>query len=467
MSKSARELKSQDNFRNRVSTVDDKGKRIFILPKIIKGKWYKYRTYFSWLLLALLFVTPFISYNGRPLLLFNVLERKFIIFGAVFWPQDFILFLLAVISLIIFVILFTVVFGRLFCGWACPQTVFMEMVFRKIEVWIEGNPVKQKRLRESPWNAEKIRKRTLKYTIFLAISFLVGNLLMAYIVGKDQTLEIVTSSPTENWAGFVIVIAFTAITFFNFAYFREQVCTVVCPYGRLQGVLLDNKSMVVAYDHERGEPREKPKKQRTESAGDCIDCYACVDVCPTGIDIRNGTQLECVNCTACIDACDDIMDKIHKPRGLVRFASEHDIQHKKKTKFNLRAAAYSTVLVLILTLFSFLLVTRPEVQATIVKAKGSLYSVNEADMVKNIFNINVANKAYEEHQIELKLGSPWEGIITYAGPQPLVAPESTANGIFTLEIARKDLPKKSMKIPLEVWSGDELLDEVEVNFLRP
>lgn len=467
MSKSARELKSQDNFRNRVSTVDDKGKRIFILPKIIKGKWYKYRTYFSWLLLALLFVTPFISYNGRPLLLFNVLERKFIIFGAVFWPQDFILFLLAVISLIIFVILFTVVFGRLFCGWACPQTVFMEMVFRKIEVWIEGNPVKQKRLRESPWNAEKIRKRTLKYTIFLAISFLVGNLLMAYIVGKDQTLEIVTSAPTENWAGFVIVIAFTAITFFNFAYFREQVCTVVCPYGRLQGVLLDNKSMVVAYDHERGEPREKPKKQRTESAGDCIDCYACVDVCPTGIDIRNGTQLECVNCTACIDACDDIMDKIHKPRGLVRFASEHDIQHKKKTKFNLRAAAYSTVLVLILTLFSFLLVTRPEVQATIVKAKGSLYSVNEADMVKNIFNINVANKAYEEHQIELKLGSPWEGIITYAGPQPLVAPESTANGIFTLEIARKDLPKKSMKIPLEVWSGDELLDEVEVNFLRP
>lgn len=467
MSKSAREIKSQDNFRNRVSTVDDKGKRIFILPKIIKGAWYKYRTYFSWVLLLVLFVTPFISYNGRPLLLFNVLERKFIIFGTVFWPQDFILFLLAIISLIVFVILFTVVFGRLFCGWACPQTVFMEMVFRKIEVWIEGNPVQQKRLRDAPWNGEKIRKRLLKYTIFLWIAFAIGNLLMAYIVGKDETLDIITSSPSENWAGFVIVMFFTGITFFNFAYFREQVCTVVCPYGRLQGVLLDNRSIVVAYDHERGEPREKPKKQRTESAGDCIDCYACVDVCPTGIDIRNGTQLECVNCTACIDACDDIMDRIHKPRGLVRYASEHDIQHGKKTKFNVRAAAYSGVLVLILLLFSFLLMTRSEVQATIVKARGSLYSVSETDMVKNIFNIKVSNKTYEEHEIEIKLGAPWQGVITYVGPEPTVLPESSSDGIFTLEIARDDLPKKSMKVPLEIWSKDELVDEVEVKFLRP
>jgi len=467
MSKSAREIKSQDNFRNRVSTVDDKGKRIFILPKIIKGTWYKYRTYFSWVLLLVLFVTPFISYNGRPLLLFNVLERKFIIFGTVFWPQDFILFLLAIISLIVFVILFTVVFGRLFCGWACPQTVFMEMVFRKIEVWIEGNPVQQKRLRDAPWTGDKIRKRLLKYSIFLFIAFAIGNLLMAYIVGKDETLAIITSSPSENWAGFVIVLFFTGVTFFNFAYFREQVCTVVCPYGRLQGVLLDNKSIVVAYDHERGEPREKPKKQRTEGAGDCIDCYACVDVCPTGIDIRNGTQLECVNCTACIDACDDIMDRIHKPRGLVRYASEHDIQHGKKTKFNVRAAAYSGVLLVILLLFGFLLMTRSEVQATIVKARGSLYSVSETDMVKNIFNIKVSNKTYDTHEIEIKIGAPWQGIITYVGPEPIVPPESSADGIFTLEIARDALPKKSMKIPLEIWSEDELVDEVEVKFLRP
>lgn len=467
MSRKSRELLSQDNFRNRISSVDDKGGRIFILPKVVKGFWYKYRTYFSWVLLLLLFAGPFMSRNGHPLLLFNVLERKFIIFGTVFWPQDFIYFLLAVICLIVFVVLFTVVFGRLFCGWACPQTIFMEMVFRKIENWIEGNHVKQKRLREAPWNTEKIYKRSLKYSIFIAIAFLIGNLLMAYIVGKDQTLDIVTSPPSENWAGFSIIMVFTGITFFNFAYFREQVCTVVCPYGRLQGVLLDNKSILVAYDHQRGEPRELPKKTRTEDAGDCIDCFACVDVCPTGIDIRNGTQLECVNCTACIDACDDIMDKINKPRGLVRYASEESIETGKPSKFNGRALAYSFVLVLLLGIFGFLLSTRPAVDVNIIKSRGTLYAMSEDGFVQNVFNVSIANKTYREFSVDLRISDEWQARLKMIGGEIIVPAESISDGIFYLEIPKGNLPIKSTKIPIEVWGEGKLIEKVNIKFLRP
>ena len=467
MSRNSREIKSQDNFRNRISSVDDKGGRIFILPKIVKGFWYKYRTYFSWVLLLLLFVGPFLSYKDHPFLLFNVLERKFIIFGAVFWPQDFIFFLLAIICLIVFVVLFTVVFGRLFCGWACPQTIFMEMVFRKIENWIEGNHVKQKRLREGPWTSEKIYKRTLKYSIFIAIAFLIGNLLMAYIVGKDETLDIVTSPPSENWAGFSIILVFTGITFFNFAYFREQVCTVVCPYGRLQGVLLDDKSILVAYDHKRGEPRELPKKTRSDDAGDCIDCFACVDVCPTGIDIRNGTQLECVNCTACIDACDEIMDKIHKPRGLVRYASEESIETGKPSKLNGRAIAYSVVLVLLLGIFGFLLSTRPDVDVNIIKSRGTLYAMNEDGFVKNVFNVSIANKTYREFKVNLKIDDAWEARLNMIGGEIVVPAESNTDGIFYLEISKEKLPFKSTKIPIEVWGEGRLIEKVSIKFLRP
>ncbi|MBI1185659.1 cytochrome c oxidase accessory protein CcoG [bacterium] len=467
MSKNERSIKSQENFRNRLSSVDDKGKRIFIFPKLIKGRFYKYRTYFSWFLLVIMFGLPFIKYNGRPFIMLNVLERKFIIFGTVFWPQDFILFLLAIISLILFIILFTVVFGRLFCGWACPQTVFMEMVFRKIEYWIDGNAVQQKRLAKAPWDGDKIKKRLLKYTIFIAIAFIIGNLLMAYIVGVDETFTIITSSPTENWTGFMLVLAFTGITFFNFAYFREQTCIVVCPYGRIQGVLLDQKSIVVAYDHQRGEPRELPKKQRSENAGDCIDCYACVDVCPTGIDIRNGTQLECVNCTACIDACDEVMDKIHKPRGLIRYASEHDIEHQKETKINARAIAYSIVLALIVGILSFLLTTRPEVQATIIKSRGTLYSVSDDNYVKNVFNVAIVNKTYDEFPIELKMSDDWNARLKVVGNQIVVAPESITEGIFYLEIPMDKLPQKSTEVGIQVWSGNKMIEEVDVMFLRP
>lgn len=467
MDKEEKAIKSKENFRNRISSVDDKGKHIFVFPRLMKGRFFRYRSWFSWLLLVLLFAGPFIQIDGHPLFLFNVFERKFILFGTVFWPQDFIIFLLLVISFIIFIMLFTVAFGRLFCGWACPQTVFLEMVFRKIERLIDGNHIQQKKLYNAPWNAEKIKKRSLKYSIFIFIAFLIGNLLMAYIVGAEETISIITSPPAEHLSGFMVVMSFTGITFFNFAYFREQVCTVVCPYGRLQGVLLDKKSVVVTYDHQRGEPREFPRKNRSEEAGDCIDCFACVEVCPTGIDIRNGTQLECVNCTACIDACDEIMDKVKKPRGLIRYDSEEGVETGKSFRFNARTMAYSIVLTALLIIVGVIMWTRPEVQATITKARGSLYHVSADNYVKNLYNVNIANKTYESMPVNLRIPQEWNGRLKVIGNELEANPNQVSTAIFYLEIPLDKLENKSTDIPVEVWSNDRLIDEVDVRFLRP
>lgn len=459
------EVRSADHFRNRISSVDSKGKRVWMFPKLVKGRFYKYRSYFSLGLLLILFGVPFIEINDNPLFMLNVIERKFIILGKIFWPQDFLIFMLFIVTFIIFIVLFTVIYGRLFCGWACPQTVFMEMVFRRIEYWIDGNHIQQKKLKEGPWTSEKVRKRALKYGIYVFMAFLVGNLFMAYIVGKDEVFEIVTSSPLENLTGFLLVLAFTGITFFNFAYFREQVCTVVCPYGRLQGVFLDKKSVVVAYDDVRGEPRERPSRKRTEEAGDCIDCFACVDVCPTGIDIRNGTQLECVNCTACIDACDEIMDKIKKPRGLVRFASETDIKEGKSFKLNARSAAYSSVLLVLLSILAVLLFNRSDISSSFQKL-GQGFTELDGKIV-NLYQFEVANKTFESVDIEIKIDDKWGANLMMAGNSLTAEENSISEAVVKLEIPKDRLESRKTKLEVEIWSEGEMLETAKLNFIGP
>ncbi|MGB0897554.1 MAG: cytochrome c oxidase accessory protein CcoG, partial [Flavobacteriaceae bacterium] len=292
----------------------EEGKRAWIFPKKPSGKFYDYRKYVSYFLLAFLFAAPFIKINGNQFLMFNVLERRFNIFGFPFWPQDFHLFVISMLIGVIFITLFTVGFGRIFCGWICPQTIFMEMVFRKIEYAIEGDRGAQIRLDKQKWTTEKIRKRLLKWTIFYAISFLIANVFLAYFIGGDVLINYIVNEPLSHLGTLALLLIFTTVFFFVFSWFREQVCIIACPYGRLQGVLLDNKTINIAYDYVRGERtegRSKFKKNEDRNAlgkGDCIDCNQCVQVCPTGIDIRNGTQLECVNCTACIDACDFMME---------------------------------------------------------------------------------------------------------------------------------------------------------------
>lgn len=464
---SKKELLDQ-SFRDSVATIDKEGKRNYILPKKPKGKLYNWRTVASLVYLAVFFTLPFIKVDGQPFFMFNVLERKFIFFGQVFWPQDFFIFAIGLLTFMVFIILFTVVFGRVFCGWACPQTIFMEMVFRKIEYWLDGDSTAQRKLKEMPWNGYKIRKRVTKMIVFFAISFIIANFFLAYLIGMDSVLAMVKQGVAANMGTFISLLGFTSVFFFVYYWFREQACIVVCPYGRLQGVLLDKKSIVVAYDYVRGEPRGKVKKAEEDMApkGDCIDCAACVRVCPTGIDIRNGTQLECVNCTACIDACDEIMVKVNKPTGLIRYESEENIAHSRKTKFNWRIAGYSIVLLVLVSVLSILIITRDDVDARILRTAGQMFTRDQDGRISNIYNIKLANKTHKDIPMTLKLENI-KGEITVVGKNLVVPKESYFQTPFFVKIDRSLITRRKTPIVLGVYEGNKKIKTVNTTFLGP
>ncbi|MBB1284990.1 cytochrome c oxidase accessory protein CcoG [Flavisolibacter sp. BT320] len=455
------------SFRDSIATVNAQGKRNFLFPKKPKGKLYNLRTMATVIYLAVFFTLPFLKVNGEPLFLFHVIERKFIFFGQIFWPQDFFIFAIGLLTFIVFICVFTVVFGRAFCGWACPQTIFMEMIFRKIEYWLDGDAQAQRRLKEMPWNAYKIRKRAVKITVFYAISFLIANFFLSYIIGMDQLKVMVKNGIFEHYVTFMSLIGFSTVFFFVFYWFREQVCLVVCPYGRLQGVLLDKKSMVVAYDYGRGEPRGKLKQAKLDlSQGDCIDCFACVRVCPTGIDIRNGTQLECVNCTACIDACDDIMTKINKPLGLIRIDSEENIATGKKNKFNWRVAAYSIVLVLLLGFLGFLVASRTDVDATVLRTPGQIYQALPDGRISNLYSIKLANKTRKDIPLTLKL-EDLDGEVEVIGNKLTVAKESYFQSPFFIKLKPEQLDRRKTKIRIGVYQDHKRIEVAETTFMGP
>lgn len=455
------------SFRDKISTVDDEGKRIWIYPKKPKGKYHRYRVLLSVFLLLFFFVGPLIKINNQPLLLLNILERKFIIFGTVFWPQDFHLFVIATISLVIFIVLFTVIYGRIWCGWACPQTVFMEMVFRKIEYWIEGDAYQQRALKNSPLNFNKLLKKSSKHAIFYGISFVIGNTFLAYIIGVEELIKIITDPPSEHLTGLTAMIIFSGIFYWVFAFFREQVCTMVCPYGRLQGVLLDQDSIVVAYDFKRGEPRGKLKKGRdADNYGDCIACNQCVEVCPTGIDIRNGTQLECVNCTACMDACDNIMVKIKRPTGLIRYASYNGILKGIKLKITPRIIGYSIVLILLLTTLLVMFLTKSDIDTTILRTPGVMYQETEQGIIKNLYNINIINKTMTPQSVNLKLIQP-QGKISLVGGDLNIPASEMVEKAFFVEINKEKFSGVSLPIIIGVYSTGKKIDEIYTTFLGP
>lgn len=459
------------SFRDTIGTIDEEGKRKWVYPKKPKGRFHNARVWVSIFLLALLFSGPFIRIGGQPLLLINVIERKFIVFGQVFWPQDFYIFVLIMLAGIVFIVLFTVVFGRIFCGWVCPQTIFMEMVFRKIEYWIEGDYKHQRRLNKQPWNGEKIRKKTVKHGIFFFISFLIANTFLAYIIGSEDLIGIVTDPPREHLAGLTSILIFTGVFYWVFSWFREQVCIVACPYGRLQSVMLDRNSIVVAYDFIRGEKRGKFKKNEDRDEvgkGDCIDCHQCVDVCPTGIDIRNGTQLECVNCTACIDACDHIMESVNLPKGLIRYDSEEGIVNKQDKKITARSLGYSIVLFLIIGLIGFLLFNRSDVEATVLKSPGQQYQIRSDEEISNLYNYKIINKTFDEIPAEFRLLDK-EGRVEVIGNSQMTVPsESIAEGSFFLILKTDGLENRKSTIKLGVYDKDgNLLDTETTTFLAP
>ncbi len=460
---------ANETFRDHLATMDKKGKRLWVYPKKPKGRFTNYRSVVSYALLLILIGGPFIKIAGQPLLLLDIIERRFIIFGQVFWPQDSFLFAIGMITSIVFIILFTVVFGRIFCGWICPQTIFMEGVFRKIEYWIEGDYMAQKKLDKRPWDKEKILKKSSKHLIFILISAIIMHTFMAYLVGVEKMQEIIREGPTESAGGFIAMIVLTGLFYGVFSRLREQVCTTICPYGRLQGVLLDRQSIVVAYDHARGEQRGKFRKgeeRETLGTGDCIDCKQCVYVCPTGIDIRNGTQLECVNCTACIDACDSIMDRIGKPRGLVRYASEQNIADKQPFSFTGRMSAYSILLVALIGILVSLLIIRSDFETTILRTPGMMYQEREDGMITNLYQLKMVNKTNEGKNIHLELLEP-SGEVVMVGSDIRLEAQGIGEGAFFVAIDPNNLEKMSTKITIGVHGDGELVEKVKTKFLGP
>lgn len=461
------ELDDKDSFRNRMSNTDEKGRYKHVYATKPSGKYYTARNILSWVYLGIFLAMPFIKVNGMPLLQINVFEGRFIIFGKIFWPQDFFVFAVAMVAAVVFIALFTVIYGRLFCGWVCPQTVFMEMYFRKIEWLIDGNPAAQKRLKEAPWTGKKIFKRVLKHTIFFIFSFIIANTILAYIFGVDELFSMM-KHPGENIGLLTGTIIFTFLFYAVFAFVRDVVCTTICPYGRLQSVLFDKDTMLVAYDYKRGEPRGKAKQKEALNLGDCVDCNKCVTVCPTGIDIRNGVQMECVGCTACIDACDEIMAKLNRPLGLIRYASENEIETGKKMKFiRPKAIGYSIILLLLVGLMSFLIVTGKSIDTNITRVAGQTYTEQANGNITNLYKAKVINKTNKELPYTFKLENINGEIIKVGNDGDVLQPETLHEINFLVNIPKDNIHDRKTEIKIGVYSGDEKVQTIKTSFLGP
>ena len=462
-----------ESFRDTIGTLDKDGNRKYIFPKKPHGPFYKYRQYVSYLLLAILIANPFIKINGNQFMMFNILERRFNIFGFPFWPQDLYLFVVAMLIGVAFLLLFTVVFGRIFCGWICPQTIFLELVFRRIEYWIDGDRGSQIRLSKQKWDAEKIRKRVVKWIIFFIISFLIANVFLAYLIGSDKLFQLIQDGPALHTSNFISLLIFTGVFYFVFVWFREQVCIIACPYGRLQGVLLDNKSINVAYDFVRGEKEEgrakfnKKEDRASTGKGDCIDCNQCVNVCPMGIDIRNGTQLECTNCTACIDECDTIMESVNLPKGLIRYASEDEIVKKAPFVFTTRMKGYTALLVILLGFFIGMLFLRNDVEATILRLPGQLFE-HKGENISNVYTYKVINKTIKDYDnVRFEILEPKGTIINVGNENMQLKREGISQGTLFIEINQALLDGDKTKVKIGVYNGNQLLQTTTTNFLGP
>ena len=457
-------------YRDSIATVDSEGKRIWVYPKKPSGSYHNYRIITTIIFLTLFFAGPFVKIGGQPLLMINVMERKFVLFGQLFLPQDSVIFSVGLVTFFVFIILFTVVYGRFWCGWACPQTVFMEMVFRKIEYWIEGDRKQQQALNNAPLTAQKVFKKGLKALVFLLISILIAHTTMAYLIGIESTKEIVTQSPTEHMTGFIGLVAFTGIFYYVFAKLREQVCIAICPYGRLQGVLMGRNTINIIYDWVRGEPRGKLSKHEDASPisvkGDCIDCKLCVQVCPTGIDIRNGLQLECVNCTACIDACDDVMIKINKPTGLIKYGSVESVENRVPFKLSGRTYAYSAVLLLLVAVEVFLLMSRTAIETTVMRVPGQMYQEQANNKISNLYNAQIVNKSNADIEVTLKVRDNEGTIRLIDGKKKITAKkEGKTDVVFFLDMDKTAITKLKTGLAIEVWQGEEKLETIKTNFL--
>lgn len=381
------------------------GVRLARHPMAVHGFFSRYRTLTRWILISLFFLLPWIKVNGLPSILINIPDRRFTFFWMSFWGHDAPLFFFVLASFTLGLLFVTSAWGRVWCGWACPQTIGIDGIFRQIEVLVEGNHTARLKLDRVPFDREKIVKRSTKWFLFILMSWLVSLTFLSYFIRSEDLITMVVSPPHENWIPFLITTVITLVVAFNYCWYREQFCTDVCPYGRLQSVLMDEDSITVVYDEKRGEPRKGrlPEKGKT---GDCIDCFKCVVVCPTGIDIRRGIQMECIACTSCIDACNEVMQKVKKPKGLIRYDSENGLKGQKSLFWRMRTCVYlglcfSAFIGLFLYVYG-----RSDLDVTVLRAHERPYQVlhtsQEMTLITNHFRVNLKNQSYEELEVDLQ-----------------------------------------------------------------
>ncbi len=466
--------KDTEEYRDHIGTINAQGKRAWVYAKKPKGRFHNWRSLVSYVLLALMFAGPHVRIHEQPLLLLNVLERKFILFGFVFWPQDFYLVVLALLTMILTIVLFTSVLGRIWCGWTCPQTVFMEFLFRKIEYLIEGDFQQQKQLAQAPWTAGKIARKGGKIAVFYILSFAVANTFLAYIIGTHELFKIATDPISMHIGGFVAINLFTIVFFLVFARFREQVCHFACPYGRFQSALVDNDTISVTYDFKRGEKRASIGNRKKmglglagpvgqivtggvdNDFGDCIDCGACVVVCPSGIDIRNGIQLECIQCTACIDACNKMMDAVRKPHGLIRYTSYNTVKDGRKALFKYRTLGYLLVWLAVLSVFVTLLLRRENIETVLLRQPGMLAQKFPDGSMGNLYSLKIFNKTFDRQTAEVRLRQ-LVGDIRFIDRLEEIGPQKVAEVRFFIALRPESVQGTSMPVELEIWSNGKWL----------
>jgi cytochrome c oxidase accessory protein FixG len=412
-------------------TLNEDGSRNWIRPKPSPGTWWRRRQVVAYVLMVVFVAIPHIRIGGKPAFLMSFPKREFNLMGWTFLPTDTLLFMLFLFSSIIGIFLLTALFGRAWCGWACPQTVYLEFLFRPIERLFEGGYAGSRKLdREGKfWGA----RRVAKYAVYAVLSLFLAHTFLAYFVGTEQLAVWVTQSPWDQPTGFVVMAITTIAIWYNFTYFREQTCLIACPYGRWQSVLLDKQSIIVAYDYLRGEPRGKGTEPRPDTMGDCIDCKACVTTCPTGIDIRNGLQMECVHCTQCIDACDAIMDKVGKPRGLIRYSSQEALAGKPRKLLRVRTVLYPLAFTLALSTMLVLLFNKETADVTVLRGLGAPFTEEADGTIANQVRIKIANRGDADARYTITLdGANGGRVISPENPLVVAEGATRETSIFVL-----------------------------------
>ncbi|MBY0314050.1 MAG: cytochrome c oxidase accessory protein CcoG [Bdellovibrionales bacterium] len=459
----------------RLESLDEFGGRVPIIPLEVRGVWQKRRTQTQVILLLLFLLLPWVSINGSQAVLLNISRREFAIFGLRFFAHDapLIFFILAILT--VGLAFLTAVWGRVWCGWACPQTVFIDGIFRRIEKWIEGSALERIKLQKQEMSLRKLRLKTIKWFLFFIVSAFIAHSFIAYFVGSKELIAMMQRTPTENWSYFVLVMSVTGLLVFDFGWFREQFCIIMCPYGRVQSVLLDAESLSICYDSQRGEPRRGSPLRAGESVGDCVNCNRCVQVCPTKIDIRNGLQMECIACTACIDACDEIMEKVQKPKGLIRYDSvSKQRQNWWKRPRNL---IYVGIILASFVALAWNIIDRPALSFSLLRGEPNSFSVtrNESgeELVTNHFRLHLKNQTARPQNYGMTVDDPSSSLTVAQNPITLkpfedktihffVSMKPEFVGSFYLsQIRLKSVssPDDLYEIPIQIIGPDRKLNE--------